>query len=722
MYLGTGLGFAPARSAQTSALIKSYNFASMDSLPDELSHIRSGGAWYQDNDGYFHHETESNTLRFGTLYGSARGGLIEISITAKNLYARPSLDIINDHLLAGVANTSVVSDAQSPCQYLNNGNAVWEIDNSQGESAVDIEWNGAVSTGKASAMAYVKTISGDNPTLSISGNGTQKTGHSVGGYTFYKCEDRSVSGAEFLRISVPAGALIRVACVNLQAYDVITSFIDTASAAITRDEDDLNATDVSWWAGVQQGTFFFDFTHMDDTVETAHIFEIRNGDLDDRFTIGHASGTFYTTIKSGGATVVQETKAGLKNLERVRLAISYQDGQFIQSCNGFIDFIEASGNAPDTTAFVAPPYPLSFLSINRGGAEPLNGIVHGFALYGKAFTQNKLVNMTNPNQSTALWVALFGDSNIARWNVSWSGRPQQRLNDKLKAAIPNSYVTNEGKGGSAANYDAAQLLGSDWWSANNDSGGGNIYSEALERNVTFTRNELRNFDYAVINLGANDLKHVSSGDISVSEYKASFQNVIDLILTDYGPQVKLIMQNLPSSSHAAHTESDMRAMRAAMAEIVDESISIIASYDTYDVARIDDLHADEEGCNILVDRAANIILADLGLEQRLDAPQILQARHNGNTITLNTDANALSGNDPAIFYVEVNGAPAPLISALTSGAKATLILENVIQGIDTVRLWVGYGKMSTLIPTNCIVDTLSGYPLNSAANIPVTPA
>ena len=53
MYLGTGLGFSPARSAQTSALIKSYNFASMDTLPEELGNIRSGGAWYQDDDGWY---------------------------------------------------------------------------------------------------------------------------------------------------------------------------------------------------------------------------------------------------------------------------------------------------------------------------------------------------------------------------------------------------------------------------------------------------------------------------------------------------------------------------------------------------------------------------------------------------------------------------------------------------------------------------------------------
>jgi hypothetical protein len=722
MYLGTGLGFSPARSAQTSALIKSYNFASMDTLPEELGNIRSGGAWYQDNDGYFHHETQSNTLRFGTVYGSERGALVEITITAKNLYSRPAAGLVTDHLTAGAPNTAIVNDTLSPCQNLAGGSSVWEIDNSAGETALDIEWAGAISSGKASAMAYIKTLIGDTPTLSISGNGTHKTGHSVNGYSFYKCEDRNVSGAEYLRISVPAGATIRVACVNFQAYDVITSFIDTASTALTRNQDDLNATDVSWWSGIQQGTFFFDFTHMDDTAESANIFEIRDGDLDDRFTIGHTSGIFYTTIKSSGVTIAHETKAGLKNLNRVRLAISYQDDQFIQSCNGFVDFIATSGSAPDTASFVEPPYPLSFLSVNRSGAEPLNGIVHGFALYGEAFTQDKLKNMTNPNQSTALWVTLFGDSNIARWNVSWSGRPQLRLDETLKAAIPNSQVTNEGKGGSAANYDAAQLLASDWWSGDNDSGGGNIYLESLDRNVTLTRNELRNFDYAVINLGANDLRLISNGDITVSEYKASFQNVIDLIHADYGPQVKLIMQNLASSDHSEHTQADTQAMREAMAQLVDENISIIASYDTYDVARVDELHADEDGCNILVDRLANIILADLGLEEPRRAPQVMQARHNGNTITLDTDASALSGDDPSIFYVEVNNSPMTITSALTSGTKATLILDSVIEDGDDVRLWVGYGKMDSLTPAHCIIDTISGYPLRSAANIIVTGA
>ena len=722
MYLGTGLGFAPARKATSPSLIKSYNFSSMTILPDELELIRSGGAWYQDDNGYLQQETESNTLRFGTVYGSARGGLVEISITANNLYARPSSGTPVNHLSAGTSIAAIITDAQTPCKDLTNGQNVWEFDNSGGGADIDIEWTGTIATGRASAMAYIKTVSGSAPILTISGNGAQETGHSVDGYTFYKCEDRNVLAAESLRLTIPAGAVIRVACVNFQAYDVITSFIDTAGTALTRNSDDLNGNDVSWWSGVQQGTFFIDFTHMDDTGETAHIFEVRDIALNDRFTIWHTGGLFYTTVKAGGVTAVQETQAGLQNLHRVRLALSYQDNQFIQSCNGFTTFTDLVGATPDTTSFTTPSLPLSFLSINRSGAAPLNGIIHGFALYDKARNETALNKMTTPNQNAALWVALLGDSNLERWNISWGGRPQQRFEATLSSALRDTHVANEGKSGSAANYNAAQLLASDWWSGSADSGGGNIYVEALARNASFTKNELRSFDYAVINLGANDLRKIPTGEVSVSAYKASFQNVINLILADYRPQIKLIMQNLPSSDHPDYTPADMQAMRQAMAELVTENTEIIASYESYDAARIDYLHADEDGCNTLADRAANTILADIGLVQRILHPQALQARHNGNTITIETDAAMLSGNDPAIFYVEINSIPIAVNSVLCSGSKATLVLDSIIETGDTVRLWVGYGQMATLNAANCVKDSISGYPLRSAANIIVNQA
>jgi hypothetical protein len=726
-----------------SSLIKSYNFSSMSALPEELSLLRSGGAWYQDDDGYFHHETESNRLRFGSIYGSARGALVEISITANNLYARPSSGTLAAQLSAGLPIAEVVTDTDTPCKNLSAGQNIWEFDNSGGGGDVDIEWAGTISSGRASAMAYIKTLSGSAPTLTISGNGSQETGHSVDGYTFHKCEDRSVSGAESLRITVAAGSIIRVACVNFQAYDVITSFIDTVGTAQTRNEDDLNGNDVSWWSGVQQGTIFIDFTHMDDTGETAHIFEVRDSDLNDRFTIWHTSGLFYTTVKAGGDTTAQSTQAGLKNLHRIRMALSYQDDQFIQSCNGFVDFTDNSGLAPDTTAFTGPPLPLSFLSVNRSGAAPLNGIIHGFALYGKAMDETSLNKLTTPNQNAALWVGLFGDSNLERWNVSWSGRPQQRFEATLQAVIADSHVANEGKSGSTANYAAAQLLASDWWSGSGDSGGGNIYVESLARNAALTKNELRNFDYAVINHGANDLRKISTGDITVSAYKASLQNVIDLTIADYGPQVKLIMQNLPSSDHPDYTESDMQAAREAMAELAEENAAIIASYESYDLARIDYLHADEDGCNTLVDRAANIILSHMGLEQRIAHPQALQASYNGNTITINTDSAAMSGTDPTIFYVEVNSSPVSVNSSPVSvnsspvsvnsspvsvnsspvsGSKVTLVLDSVTEAGDTVRLWIGYGQMAALNAANCVKDTQSGYPLRSAANITVSEA
>lgn len=713
MYLRTGLGLSSARSTANNRknIIKSYNFSAMTSLPAELNNTRSGPAWYQDKNGLIHKETLSNTLRFGTVYGSAAGGLVEIQVTAENHYARPYLNTVNEHFNTGAAIASIGTDNLSPCQNLTNGNAIWILDNSGGSNAIDVEWNGAITSGKASAMAYLKTVSGLPAMLSINGNGTEETGHTVLGYTLHKCEDRTVSGSEHLRISVPAGSIIHVACVNLQAYDVITSFIDTEGKAVTRNGDDLNGSDISWWSGLQQGCFYLDFTHLDDNGESAHIFEIRNTALSERFTIWHTSGLFYTTIRSGNINVVQQAQPGLNNDERVRLAISYQDNQFTQAINGFTVYDITTGNAPDTTSIASSPNPLSFLSVNRSGANPLNGIIHSFILYDQPFSQKEIEALTSPNTNNELWIAIIGDSNLERWNISWGGRPQERFNSTIQSYMPDAIITNEGKSGSTANYNAAQLLGADWWSGINDIGGGNIHSEALARNKNLTKNELRQFDYMIINLGANDLRRVTNGDITIADYKTSFQNVINTLKADYGEQVKFIMQYLPNTDHPDYTDQDMQDMRIAMKELVDENTSIIASYDTYDTTRVDYIHADEDGYNTLTDRAANIILSDLGYVERLSGPYIQSAKYNGNSIIIETDTNTLSGNDTSIFRVESDSLNVTVNTALISGNIITLVLDAPIMPGSTVKLWVSYGQMSSINSANCIRNTETGYPL-----------
>jgi lysophospholipase L1-like esterase len=723
MYLKTGLGFSPARKPASTPLIKSYSFANMSALPSDLTQTRIGGGWYQDDDGYLLFEGNSNAARFGTVYGSARGILVEIAMSAQNLYARPSIDTINEQLTAGISIAAIVSDeTDTPTMQLSNGLKVWEFDNSAGGTAVDIEWAGTISTGKASAAAYIKTITGFAPTLSISGNGTEQTGHNVAGYTLHKCEDRTVSGAEALRLSIPAGTTARVACVNFQPHDVETSFIDTAGTALTRNAEDLNGTDASWWSGVQQGTVFLDFTHIDDDAQTSHIFEVRDIALNDRFTIWHTGGQLYTTVRSGGVTVMQRNTITLKNKNRTRIALSYQDNEFIQAINGFTDYIDIVGNAPDTTNFTLAPSPISFLSINRSGAAPLNGIVHSFSLYRTAMNETSLQQLTNPNSSAELWIAFYGDSNLERWESQWGGRPQKRFVDTIQAAFSNSFITNEGKSGSTANYNAAQLLAADWWSGASDSGGGNIHLEALARNHDFTNEQLRNFDYAIINLGANDLRKITTGDITIADYKASFQNVINLIAQDYGPQVKLIMQYLLNSDHLEYTDIAVQNTRDAMRELVAENSAIIAAYEGYDINRVDAVHADEDGYNALSDRAANIILADLRLKPLKSHPQITTAVYEGNTVTLTSNAAALNGSDPSIFRIEDDGVNVSINSALVSGNKVTLTLGTAIASGSLVQLWVGYGQMSALNPALCIRDVTTAYPLSSLSAFNVTPA
>ncbi|MCS5596933.1 MAG: SwmB domain-containing protein [Alphaproteobacteria bacterium] len=695
----------------------------MDNLPDGLSNTRSGSAWYQDHQGLIHKVTESNMARFGTIYGSARGALVEIAVTAQNLYSRPSSETITDHISGGTAIASITTDATSPCRNLANGQSIWVFDNTSGEIPVDIDFIGSISSGKASAMAYIKTLLGDGASLSISGNGTEDIGHNVSGYVLHRVEDRSVSTTENLRITVPAGTLIHVACVNLQAYDCLTSFIDTEGSPVTRNGDDLNGTDVSWWSDVPEGTFIIDFTHMDDDGETGHVFEVRDNATENRFTLWQSSGVFKTSAESGNVAYVNENSGAIFNKTRVRMALSYKDGQLIQARNGDIDFDLTPTYAPDVSTFSTAPYPLSFLSINRSGAAPINGIVHSFALYDTAFDAQKLRSVTNPNTSNELWITMFGDSNLLRWKDYYGSRPQQRFIDRITAHLNSDiYVINKGDSSSAANYTGAAAQGVDYWSNNGDAGGGTSWLQAIGPDgdggsiVNDTYYQKRKIDYILMNIAAGDVISIANSTINKGDYKASMQNILDITTEELGVHVKFIVQYPPNANNGAYTDSAMQDVRDALRELAAEDNRIIGAYELYDAARTDGVHPNEDGFNRAADRAADIILAHLGAIPAVITPEVIAAKHNGNTITITLpESCSMTGEDTTPFYVEVDSTPITVNTALCAGNKVTLTLSQAMTSEQIVQLWIGYGHMSSLNPSKCIIDENTQYPINSLA-------
>ena len=409
------------------------------------------------------------------------------------------------------------------------------------------------------------------------------------------------------------------------------------------------------------------------------------------------------------------------------MAVSYEEGRFIQSRNGFTDIDQTPTSVPDTISFTSAPYPLSFLSINRSGAAPLSGIMHSFSLYNRAFGDTKLNAMTNPNTSSELWVAMFGDSNLLRWQDLYDAQPQQRFIDYLAPFFSSVNIINKGDSSSAANYTGAQAQGVDYWSGNNDIGGGTSWLQAIGPDTNGgsildnTQDQKRKIDYVILNLAAGDIVSISSGNINKAEYKASLENVMDITEQELGSQIKFIMQYPPNANNPSYTNEAMQDVRDAMREIVTSDPRVIGGYELYDVTRVDNVHPDENGFNIAAERAANIILADLGVEDLIAPPKLSAASYNGNTVTL-TLSEDVSGDDPSPFRVEVNTQAETINNVLTSGNKVTLILDGTIANGSDVKLWVGYGQMSTMTPANCIRGLNATYPIASLADYTVTQA
>ena len=168
--------------------------------------------------------------------------------------------------------------------------------------------------------------------------------------------------------------------------------------------------------------------------------------------------------------------------------------------------------APDVSTFSTAPYPLSFLSINRSGAAPINGIVHSFALYDTAFDAQKLKSVTNPIQVTNFGSRCLGTVTCSAGKIIIGSRPQQRFIDRITAHLNSDiYVINKGDSSSAANYTGAAAQGVDYWSNNGDAGGGTSWLQAIGPDgdggsiVNDTYYQKRKIDYILMNIAAGDV-------------------------------------------------------------------------------------------------------------------------------------------------------------------------------------------------------------------------
>lgn len=698
MSLGLGLGLNLVRPQ--NFLVKQFSFENDTTLPSDLTLTRTGGGWFGDADGYIQYESNTNAARFGKSWDSATGLLVEVAVTAINLYSRPSTGTVGDHLSAGSSIASIVTDADNPCKDLTSGTNVWLLDNTGGGAPVDVDFAGAI-TGGSSAAAYIETVTGDDASLSIGGTGSEVISpYKVAGYSLHYVVGVTGSSSP-LRITVPAGSSVRVACVNLQQNLGLTSFIDTAGSTVTRNKDTLSG-DPSFWNNTATGTFVLDWTTNGRASLTGGIFQVNDTGNANNFYFFQTGGTAYVQTRSS-SVVTNRAVDDIIYGQRTRRAISYENQNILGSQNGAELFTDTTANAPIVSGFNA----FSF------GAN-VGGVVHSFKLFSKTTNMNDLNSLTNPNLSQEVYTLLIGDSNFERWEGSFGGRPNQLMIDTLNSGVPPkvSVYTNEGKSGSCANYAAAIALVADRWSNNGDTAGGNAFTESLARNETLTINQVKKFDYIGFNLGINDVKEIKTGTITAAQLETSILNVMDLCVETYGADVKFILQNVGTLNSTDHDDEDVQALRDIHSTIY-SIYNFIGEYDTYDVTLVDAVHPDEDGYNKFVDRMSNIILADLGVEPLEVQPQIIGGRWGQDKVYLVCDSDNMTGTDTAIFTILDDGVPVTISSSSIIGKQIELTLSSPIANGSTVTYYVGYGKIAGIVEANVFKDSVTGLPLKT---------
>lgn len=720
-----GRGLAPASSKKTLP-VYCLNFATITSIPDGFTHSRSGSAWYQNMAGYWQ-VAAANTGRYqASIFGlnDSPGLLLEAAAICRNTYARPSAGTLANHFTATTGIT-IVTEADNPFKDLSGGTSVWNIDNSGGGSPLVVEWAGTcANTNKHSGLAYIKVISGTAPTLSIEGSGTQSTGQTVAGYTLYRVPNVTPSSGHNLRLSVPAGAVCRVAGANLQEYQEISSFIDTAGAIATRNSDEFyragaNSAD---FYNEAAGTVLFDYTSSDIDNKGTDIFEWSNtGTATDFFRAYLSANNVVIFARSNNVLQISDlgtaAPIGLPRGQRSRFAMPYAPNNAAIIKEGLVIEEDASFTAPRASVLKASPT-LTFLNRRTGSSIiKTNGIVHHFAYYDERLSNTQCMAVTNPNTPGEVAVAIWGDDNLARWASHFSGAVQAAFKSGIEGQFSPVYALNKASASSSCTQVAASVTGGGYWLATAGTNGTPLEaaistdSDSIDTSLLKLR---RRIDYIIVNHGLFDAIGIKGAALSGATFETRMGVMLDSIKTQLGPQVKFVLQTPLSYNDAADTTLDdasLQAVRKAQLSLAASRADIIGFYDAYDSTLVDASHADQTSYTAAMNRAKNIILAHLGREALLTPPVVTAASYNASSVVLTLD-KPVSGTEYGIFRITDDGADVAVSGMNINGTALTLTLATPIAGGSTVKLWVAYGKMDGITPAN-VPKSTNGYPVRA---------
>jgi len=151
--------------------------------------------------------------------------------------------------LAGAAEATLTKGADAAAPFQASSTDVWLLDNSAGATDATVDFAGNATAAAHTGSAWARAIVG-SPTVSIEGGGTPTVIAVSAAYARYS-QSRTATAGDNLRITAPAGAVVRFTAGQLETGSIATPFIVTDGGTASRVDGRVQQTTAGLFTSTQ---------------------------------------------------------------------------------------------------------------------------------------------------------------------------------------------------------------------------------------------------------------------------------------------------------------------------------------------------------------------------------------------------------------------------------------------------------------------------------------
>ena len=166
----------------------------------------------------------------------------------------PGADATTGVTLAGAAEATLTKVADAAAPFQNSSTDVWLLDNSAGGTDATVDFAGNATAAAHTGSAWARAIVG-SPTVSIEGGGTPTVIAVSAAYARYS-QSRTASAGDNLRITAPAGAVVRFTAGQLETGSIATPFIVTDGGTASRTAGRIQMPVAGLFTATQGAVFY----------------------------------------------------------------------------------------------------------------------------------------------------------------------------------------------------------------------------------------------------------------------------------------------------------------------------------------------------------------------------------------------------------------------------------------------------------------------------------